>query len=184
MFHVMRTIPSPERADATRATAADATADGVMASFAEFRRALGELRCAAQQGVLRSGISMTQIHVLTLLEHHGDLPMSRLADMLGVSFSNATGLIDRMEENGFVERVRSAEDRRVVHVRPATRGREALHEVQLVRDDMMHRLLERLAPDQLARIAAAMADLHTAIEAEAAEAFGGRAHDHTRKGPC
>ena len=161
-----------------------ATADGVMASFAEFRRALGELRCAASQGVLRTGVSMTQIQVLTLLEHHGEMPMSRLADMLGVSFSNATGLIDRMEENGYVERVRRSDDRRVVHVRPAARGREALHEVQLVRDDVMHRLLERLGPDQLARIATAMADLQTAIASEAEEASAGRAHDHTRKGPC
>ena len=48
--------------------------------------------------------------------------MSRLAEMLDVSLSNATGLIDRMEERGFVERIRVPEDRRVVLVR-ITRGR-------------------------------------------------------------
>ena len=180
----MRTIPESSLPAGTAPEPGTATADAVMASFAQFRRALGELRCAASQDVLRSGISMTQIQVLTLLEHHGEMPMSRLADMLGVSFSNATGLIDRMEENGFVERVRRPEDRRVVFVRPAARGREALHEVQLVRDDVMHRLLERLGPEQLARISVAMGDLQTAIVAEAEEAFTGRAHDHIRKGPC
>jgi DNA-binding MarR family transcriptional regulator len=182
MFHLMRTIPSAE--SESESEAVPVTADAVMTSFAQFRRALGELRCAASQDVLRSGISMTQVQVLTLLEHHGEMPMSRLADMLGVSFSNATGLIDRMEENGYVERARRPEDRRVVHVRPAARGREALHEVQLVRDDVMHRLLERLGPEQLTRISAAMADLQMAIVAEAEEASTDRAHDHVRKGPC
>ena len=50
------------------------------------------------------------------------MPMSRLAEMLDVSLSNATGLIDRMEERGFVERIRVPDDRRVVLVQ-RDRGR-------------------------------------------------------------
>ena len=40
--------------------------------------------------------------------------MSRLADVAGVSLSNATGLVDRMEERGYIERTRVPEDRRIV----------------------------------------------------------------------
>ena len=43
--------------------------------------------------------------------------MSRLAELLDVSLSNATGIVDRMEERGLVERVRVPDDRRVVLVR-------------------------------------------------------------------
>ena len=49
--------------------------------------------------------------------------MSRLADMLDVSLSNATGLIDRIEERGFVERIRVPSDRRIVLVRITAAGR-------------------------------------------------------------
>ena len=49
---------------------------------------------------------MAQLHVMNLLERHGEMPMSRLAEMIDVSDSNATGLIDRVEERGFVERIR------------------------------------------------------------------------------
>ena len=64
---------------------------------------------------MRQGrVSMTHLHILSMLDHHGELPMSRLADLLDVSLSNATGLIDRMEERGLVERVRDPDDRRVV----------------------------------------------------------------------
>ena len=62
-------------------------------------------------------MSMTHMHVMWLLQHHGDLSMSRLAELLDVSLSNATGIVDRMEERGLVERVRVPDDRRVVLVR-------------------------------------------------------------------
>jgi DNA-binding MarR family transcriptional regulator len=121
---------------------------------------------------------MTQVHVLTMLEHHGEMPMSRLAEMLGVSLSNASGLIDRLEEARLVERIRDGEDRRVVLVRAADSGRQALHEVQLMRDDLMRRLLGRLDADQLTRIELAMADMRDAVTAEARAGVGGREHLH------
>ena len=44
---------------------------------------------------------MTHLHALTMLQHHGPLTMSRLAEMLDVSPSNATGIVDRLEDRGF-----------------------------------------------------------------------------------
>ena len=44
------------------------------------------------------GLSMTHFQVLALLDRGGPLTMSRLADQLGVSLPNATGIISRMEE--------------------------------------------------------------------------------------
>ncbi len=186
IIHVTRTIqdarpddaPGRHESSAPYERTPPGPADRVMSIFHEFRAALGEMRCAASQGMLRHGISMTQVHVLTMLEHHGEMPMSRLAEMLGVSLSNATGLIDRLEEAGLVERLRDGEDRRVVLVRAAQSGRQALHEVQLLRDDMMRRLLTRLDHDQLTRLEASMADLRDAVTAEARDGFGGREHLH------
>jgi DNA-binding MarR family transcriptional regulator len=57
---------------------------------------IGSLRCAGTGRMVKAGISMTHLHILWVLEHHGELPMSRLADLLDVSLSNATGLVDRM----------------------------------------------------------------------------------------
>src|SRR6476469_8517276 len=95
-------------------TANDPLIDDVVA---DLQQMIGSLRCAGTGRMVKAGISMTHLHILWLLEHHGDITMSRLADLLDVSFSNATGLIDRMEERGLVERVRVPEDRRVVLVR-------------------------------------------------------------------
>ena len=93
------------------------------AIIADFRASMGELKCIGSERLVRQGISMAQLHVLNLVESHGEMAMSRLADMLDVSLSNATGLIDRVEERGFVERIRVATDRRMVMVRLTPAGR-------------------------------------------------------------
>src|SRR5690242_2901279 len=80
------------------------------ALITDVRSFLGELKCVGSERLLRMGISMAQLHVLHLLERHGELAMSRLAETLDVSFSAATGLVDRIEERGFVERIRVPSD--------------------------------------------------------------------------
>src|SRR5215216_1718717 len=114
----MRTI-DPEF---TASTAAGAPSELVATVVDELHSMIGSLRCAGTARMVKAGISMTHLHILWVLEHHGELPMSRLADLLDVSVSNATGLIDRMEERGLVDRVRVPDDRRVVIVRASAEG--------------------------------------------------------------
>ena len=58
-------------------------------------------------------LSPIQCHVLHLLEPGRPLPMGRLAGMLGCHASNVTGLVDRLEARGVVQRRPSADDRRI-----------------------------------------------------------------------
>jgi DNA-binding MarR family transcriptional regulator len=170
-----------------RTTAAATTTDSHRLSaetvLADLGRALGSMRCAGSQRLLRRGISMTHFHVLTLLRHHDAMPMGRLAEILDVSLSNATGVISRMAERGLVERVRVPDDRRVVLVAPTRTGLDLIDEVELVRSEVMTRALARLDADQLDTLTRATADLRAAIEGEMADhpdrygAVGGCSHD-------
>ncbi len=159
----MRTITA-EPATTPRPLATPATSDPLIDSIVgELHRMIGSLRCAGTGRMVKAGISMTHLHILWVLEHHGDLTMSRLAEMLDVSFSNATGLIDRMEERGLVERVRVPDDRRVVIVRASAEGARIRDEIEAVKQDRMRAILGRLEPDQLTRVLAALGDLQGAI---------------------
>jgi DNA-binding MarR family transcriptional regulator len=166
----------------TYPTVAEDRRRAVEAALADLGRAVGNLRCAGSQRMVRLGISMTHFHVLTLLRHHDAMPMGRLADILDASMSSATGIIDRMEERGLVERVRVAEDRRVVLVRPTQAGLDLVDEAELVKSDIMRAALVRLDDPALARIAAAAEDIRRAIEEELAETperyAGFVRHDH------
>ena len=50
------------------------------------------------------------------LAHYGEMKVSDLSERLGLSNSTVSGIIDRLEAQGLVERTRSKEDRRVVFV--------------------------------------------------------------------
>lgn len=138
--------------------------------LADLGNAVGSLRCVGSQRLVRLGISMTHFHVLTLLRHHEAMPMGRLAEILDASMSSATGIIDRMEERGLVERVRVPGDRRIVLVRPTQTGLDLVDEAELVKSDVMAAAVARLTDEQLDRLADSAASLAAAITRELAEA--------------
>ena len=161
----------------TRSTTAEPVdADLIDAIVTELQASIRDMRCGSTERLVRRNLSMTNVHVLWLLEHHGAMAMSRLAELLDVSLSNATGLVDRMEERGLVERVRVPDDRRIVLVRPAAGGRIALEENELVRREQMRAVLSQLDRTQLDRALAAFRDIRSAIEAAAGTS--GQEHHH------
>lgn len=58
-------------------------------------------------------ISPPQFHTLRLLEPGSEIPMRALAESLVCDASNVTGIVDRLEARGLVERRSAAHDRRV-----------------------------------------------------------------------
>ena len=91
------------------------------------------------------GLSPVQCHVLHLIEPDEPLPMSRLAGVLQCDASNVTGLVDRLEERGIVERRPSPTDRRVKVVVLTPTGTR-------LRAQMLRRMIARPLP--LSRLAA------------------------------
>ena len=162
----------PMAADPGLPAPADLTED-ILAAIVDI---VSSIRCVGSGRLVKLGVSMTHMHVLWMLQHHGDLPMSRVADLLDASVSNATGIIDRMEEHALIERGRVPDDRRVVLVRLADGGRRALEEIEALRQDRLAAVLGRLAPAQLGCLASTLADIRSVIEAD--EALDHQSHSH------
>jgi DNA-binding MarR family transcriptional regulator len=59
------------------------------------------------------GLSIAQLDVLRRLRQYGPSPMRRLAEQMNCEASNLTGLVDRLEVRGLVERQPDPGDRRV-----------------------------------------------------------------------
>ena len=147
----------------TKDAANEATVDAIVTEVGGW---IGELRCASMGRLVQSQVSMSQLHVLWLLQHQGAMPMSRLAELLGVSMSNATGIVDRMEGHGLVERARVPDDRRVVLVQPAEGGRRALSQTESSKRDSFRAVVRRLSPDERPIVLAALRSLRRALSAE------------------
>jgi DNA-binding MarR family transcriptional regulator len=169
----MRTI------DTARTKADDASVEGIVSGIHDM---IVGFRCAGTARLVKSGVSMTHMHVMWLLQHHGALSVSRLAELLDVSFSNATGIIDRMEERELVERVRVPDDRRVVLVRIAPKGLDAIEQTEALKHDRLAAILGHLNSAQVARVATALTDIRGAVAAEFGDDYlSGHDHLHQRE---
>lgn len=72
------------------------------------------------------GLTMTQFAVLEALLHCGPLCQRDLAGKLLVTGANMTRVIDLMERDGLVERIRSQTDRRYISVDLTAKGRKKI----------------------------------------------------------
>lgn len=153
------------------------------ARSADTRAILDELTAwnpRERMGMLRrwlaGSLSVVHLHVLTILECDGALPMGKVAEALDVSLASATGIIDRMEQRGLVERGQKPDDRRVVMVRPTAAGLRVFSDLDEHRRASIKVILDRLTDDNLAAFLKglrAMSAARTAVAAEAAVLEGG-----------
>ena len=72
-----------------------------------------------------NGLSLRQLSALQVIEHE-EATLGDVARQLMVTPAVVTGLIDRLERRGYVERVNSTRDRRRVHLRITATGQRAL----------------------------------------------------------
>ena len=96
-----------------------------------------------------------QFNILMLLRYQtkdGAINQTQLGDMLLVNRSNVTGLIDRLEQAGWVERTADPVDRRVKMVRLTTAGKRLLDKSEKVYFERIERLMAGLAPKQLRQL--------------------------------
>jgi DNA-binding MarR family transcriptional regulator len=106
-------------------------------------------RMDAFRSWLKGSLSLIHLHVLTVLEADGPLPMSKLAETLDVSDASATGIVGRMEERGLVERTHAEADRRVVLVRATPAGDAIFRDMTEHRRQHLTTLFVRLTDDEL-----------------------------------
>jgi DNA-binding MarR family transcriptional regulator len=69
-------------------------------------------------------VSAPQLHCLLALQENGPLPPSQIARRIMVKSSTVTGIIDRLEQKGLVERLRNSPDRRVITIELTETGKE------------------------------------------------------------
>ena len=136
-------------------------------------------RIGAFRSWLRGSLSLVHLHVLTILEADGPLSMGRLADALDVSVASATGIVDRMEQRGLVERRPAAGDRRVIEVHPTATGQEVFRELGADRRAHLETVLARLTERELISLLVGMRAMHKARAAMEAEERAADRRDRT-----
>jgi len=102
-----------------------------------------------EQGI--EEISPAQGRILFVLWREDSIPIGELARRTSLEKSTLTTMLDRLEETGFLERVRSQEDRRVVYVRRTEKDRAWQRSYVAVSEDMNRLFYAGLSSEQIDR---------------------------------
>ena len=71
----------------------------------------------------RMGLSATEHKAADILRRFGPMTAGELAEQTGLTTGAVTGLVDRLEREGFVRREHDRKDRRRVIIKPMERGK-------------------------------------------------------------
>ena len=95
-------------------------------------------------------VTLPQFEVLAALERIGEPEvMSRLSERLGVTGSNLTGVVDRLEGKGLVRRFGTKKDRRIQLVAMTPKGRELHAEVAADNAEWVARVFTGLKDEEV-----------------------------------
>jgi len=115
------------------------------------------------------GLTGPQSLVLRLLIKKGALSSADLSRQMYVTPSNITGIIDRLEKKGFVERIRKQGDRRVALITLTDSGQKL---GQTIPDPIEKKFVNQLVdlePEHLQILAMAMNQILNLIDTKGAE---------------
>jgi DNA-binding MarR family transcriptional regulator len=85
--------------------------------------------------------------MLFKLDHHGPQRVSQLAEALCITAGAVTGAADRLLSEGYIERTRDEDDRRVVYIQITDQGKSIVEKVLDSQKETITMFFDRL-PDE------------------------------------
>lgn len=131
------------------------------------------MRTYADQRARRLGMTRAQWAVMARLEHHEGLKQSELAEMLDLQPITLTRLVDRLCQNGMVERRPDPNDRRAKRLHLTPLARPLMDRLAELGQNMMGEVLDGFSLATIERmtleLSLAKENLKTAIAKRSAE---------------
>jgi DNA-binding MarR family transcriptional regulator len=143
------------------ATRADVGAE-LREAVAAFSAAQRRLRSRDSKG---RGPSFAQWHLLRQLAENDELPAGKLAASADLTPASTTQMLDHLADQGWVERVRSATDRRVVLNRLTPSGRERFEAKQAEIEERWRDALADLSAQELGQAAKVLRRMAEVLDA-------------------
>jgi DNA-binding MarR family transcriptional regulator len=147
------------------ATDADEIVESIVYLYTETRRRMKSLASS-------HGLTGPQWTVLGALAASGDLSLSALSEQIRAKNSTVTGIVDRMVREGWVSRVRSVRDRRVIHIRLTSKGQDLARLVSRETPALLRTALGGLGPEEFAALRRVLGKLVDHVKSTPGTDFG------------
>jgi len=105
-------------------------------------------------------ITPPQFVALQWLFEDGDMTIGELSNKMYLACSTTTDLVDRMEKNLLVERVKDPTDRRVVRIHLLDEGKRIIDEVIKKRKVYLEEVLKNFSTEEIQLLQSSLMKLH------------------------
>lgn len=126
----------------------------------ELRYVAGIIKQQGRRILKNYTITPPQFIALQWLFEHGDMTIGDLSNRMFLAFSTTTDLVDRMEKNNLVKRVRDEQDRRVVRIHLLTEGERVIEEVIDKRRQYLNTVLSDFDNEEIKSFSSLLTKLH------------------------
>jgi DNA-binding MarR family transcriptional regulator len=96
-----------------------------------------------------SGFTLPQFSVISILAKNGEQKVSDISEKMGLSDSTVSGILDRLEQKGIIERKRDKDDRRVVKIYLIKESQPICREFHRKREKYFAGLLKMLSEQEI-----------------------------------
>ena len=111
-------------------------------------------------------ITPPQFVALQWLLEEGDLTIGELSNKMYLACSTTTDLVDRMEKNGLIARVKDQHDRRVVRIHLLEKGERIIDEVIKKRQHDLAQVLQSFSDEEIVFLEKCLRKLHQEMKKE------------------
>jgi DNA-binding MarR family transcriptional regulator len=172
----MAKVPAPlkkenKAPDAAPETALDTQAERIAELMEQTARALFKARKPEPKKLKPEALTLTlaQMRCLRVLAHEENCSMRDLSRHLGVRPSTATELVDSLVRGGYAQRNPDPQDRRVVRLSLAAKGRRMHQKHREHRRKHMRSVIENLTDEQRGAMLGALETLMSVLKPDQKE---------------
>lgn len=111
------------------------------------------MKKVGKETLQKTPITLPQYVALQYLHEFGKMTIGELSNKIHLAFSSTTDLIDRLEKQQLVKRIRSKKDKRVVYIYLSENGKSMVNQVLEARKKHLSTLFYDIEEDKMVEMA-------------------------------
>jgi MarR family 2-MHQ and catechol resistance regulon transcriptional repressor len=153
-------------------TATKHDVDLSVSAYVKLIRAGEALHSTVSKGLALDGLTASQFSTLKVLRLRGPLAQRDIANYLLKTGGNVTVVVDNLEKQGLVVRIRDTDDRRFVFVRLTSDGEKLFDRIYPAHLDRIRSVMAALDHQVMLHLVSLLETLHPAVEDPVCRAIG------------
>lgn len=138
----------------------------VLNIFKTFKELMHSMKQSVENEFKELNLTAAQISIINYLMVKGDSRICDLGKMMGLTSSTISGIADRLEKHGYVNRIRSKEDRREVRISLDTDFKEKISGHYKNSQKKFANIMRKLDEEELENIYASLKKMKIILKEE------------------